>query len=409
MTMLDTTVQLHTDSGASAVRPFTVMYVLLDEKVSGVPIAILRTAAALDRQAFRPLVVIPRGKDRRYAGMLAEAGIQALELPLRRIRATYDPRPQLAWLANLPSAVASLRKAIKRHGVNIVHTFGLTQVSGPIAARLEGKPVVWQFMDAGEPAFVKRLFLPLMYRMPARLVVASGGWAKEYLGPAAVDDPRIAVLHGSVDPHSFRPGLPVAAQQAEFDMQPGEFWVCQVGNIHPIKGQHILVEAIHLARQRSGRRIRALIVGRMHELQQRYADNLHAQIESFGLRGEVIMTGQRRDIPEILNAVDLVVTPSFTESFGIAAAEAMACGRAVVASRVGGLPDVVAEGETGLLVPANDASALAEAIIKLAGDADLRKQMGEAGRRRAERLFAPGVIGAAHEALYRQVLAQRDR
>jgi glycosyltransferase involved in cell wall biosynthesis len=384
------------------------MYVLLDEKLSGVPITILRTAAALDRQRFLPLVVIPRGPDRRFAELLEQAGIPVIELPLRRIRATYDPRPQLVWLATLPGAIASLRRVIRQHNVDIVHAFGLTQVTGPLAARLEGVPVVWQLMSAGEPAFVKRMFLPLLWRLSAKVVTASHGWGQEYLGPAAMKDPRVAVLYSGVDPNVFRPGLLAATQRAEFAMQAEDFWLCQVGNIHPLKGQHILIEAMHLARQSSGRRIRALIVGRAHELQRQYTGQLRNLIERLGLPGEVILTGQRQDIPEILNAVHLVVVPSFTESFGIAAVEAMACGLPVVASLVGGLPEVVANSQTGLLVPANDSPALAEAITSLAGDAGLRRQMGAAGRLRVERLFSPEVIGSAAASLYHQVLEGRE-
>jgi glycosyltransferase involved in cell wall biosynthesis len=384
-----------------------VMHILLDEKVSGVPINILRTTSTLDRKEFRPVVVIPNGNDRRFARMLEAEGVPVEEMNLRRIRASYDPRPQFRWLANLPGAVGMVRQVIRDYQVDLVHAYGLTQVTGAFAARLCGKPIVWHLMSDGEPWFIKRLFLPLVWRMSDRVAVYSHGWATSYLG-AAAHSPRVAALACGVDIERFRPGLAADSVRAEFGMRPGQIWLCQVGNPHPLKGQHVLIEATAIARRRSGLDIRALIVGRLHNQQLAYNDGLQARIVQLGLQEEIILTGLRDDIPAILNAVGISIVPSLTESFGIAAVEAMACELPVLASRIGGLPEVLEDGVTGLLVTPGNADILADHIIRLARDPNLRRQLGVAGRERAERCFSPRTIASQYEKVYRQVLAERQ-
>ena len=118
------------------------------------------------------------------------------------------------------------------------------------------------------------------------------------------------------------------------------------------------------------------------------------------LGGTVTFLGQVRDVPNLLARAGLFVLPSLTEGISLTLLEAMASGLAVAATRVGGNPEVVADGETGLLVPPADPPALAAALLRLRRDPALRRRMGEAGRRRVEMHFAIRTMVAAYEALY---------
>ena len=96
---------------------------------------------------------------------------------------------------------------------------------------------------------------------------------------------------------------------------------------------------------------------------------------------------ERTDLPSVLRGADLFLLPSESESFGLAALEAMSCGVPVIASRVGGVPEVVIDGETGLLAPVGDVAAMAAHVVRLIADAPLRARLGAAARRRAEAVF----------------------
>ncbi len=129
------------------------------------------------------------------------------------------------------------------------------------------------------------------------------------------------------------------------------------------------------------------------------------RIHSLGLDSRVELLGRLEDPAPALRRSDLFVLPSHNEGMGRAAVEAMAAGLPVVATRVGGLPDVVADGETGLLVPPRDPGALAEALLRLLQDPALRRQMGKAGQKRAEE-FSDQVMFERLEALYSEILVQ---
>jgi glycosyltransferase involved in cell wall biosynthesis len=118
------------------------------------------------------------------------------------------------------------------------------------------------------------------------------------------------------------------------------------------------------------------------------------------LEGTVRLLGQVRDIPSLLARGSVFTLPSLTEGVSLTLLEAMASGLPVVATRVGGNPEVVADGQTGLLVPAGDPVAMSEALLRLQRDPDRRRVMGEAGRRRAEEYFGIRQMMAAYEAMY---------
>jgi glycosyltransferase involved in cell wall biosynthesis len=122
-----------------------------------------------------------------------------------------------------------------------------------------------------------------------------------------------------------------------------------------------------------------------------------------GVAGDVDFVGERVDLPGVLAGASVFLLPSETESFGLAALEALACGVPVVASRVGGVPEVVVEGQTGFLCPVGDVQALAAATLRLLTDGALRAAQASAARARAE-TFARGPAIDRYVALYRRVL-----
>jgi glycosyltransferase involved in cell wall biosynthesis len=132
---------------------------------------------------------------------------------------------------------------------------------------------------------------------------------------------------------------------------------------------------------------------------------MEAKVAALGLADRFRFLGFRKDAPEIVQAFDIVAVPSRVEPFGLSSLEAMAAGRPVVASRVGGIPEVVIDRQTGTLVPPGDASALAAAIAPLLKDPLTRDALGREGRRRAETSFSLAVHGRALAQLYDRVAA----
>ena len=135
--------------------------------------------------------------------------------------------------------------------------------------------------------------------------------------------------------------------------------------------------------------------------------DLEQLVTNLGMTGSVIFTGRQTDIPGILAAMDVFVLPSLQEGLGVSALEAMAAGRPIVASRVGGLPESVLQEETGFLVKPEDADELAGSLLRLLGDPDLCTRFGQAGRKRVATHFSSHQMAVQYEALYRELLCAK--
>jgi glycosyltransferase involved in cell wall biosynthesis len=208
-------------------------------------------------------------------------------------------------------------------------------------------------------------------------------------------DERITAIHDGVDTEVFRP--------IEVPKRPNG--LLYVGNSDDRnKGARYLVEAAALLRDR-GFDFHLTFVDR------EIAQMAPAMVAELGLADRVTFTGRlpREDLVRTYNEAEVMVSPSLYEGFGLPAAEAMACGTPVVATTAGAFPEVIADGETGVLVPPGDAPALAEAIQSLLLDPARRGRMGTAGAERIRREFSWRVCAEKTAALYEEVLAERRR
>lgn len=134
--------------------------------------------------------------------------------------------------------------------------------------------------------------------------------------------------------------------------------------------------------------------------------SLERRSSQLGLDGQVRFLGQRDDVSDLLEACDVFVLPSQREGLGVAALEAMAAGRPVVATRVGGLAEAVIHEETGLLVPPEDPAALAESLARSIGDLALRERLGAAGPARITKTYSPPAMVDAYERLYSELIRE---
>ena len=136
-------------------------------------------------------------------------------------------------------------------------------------------------------------------------------------------------------------------------------------------------------------------------------NKLKSLANDLGLSQSVHFLGERPDVPDLLSALDILVMSSYTESFPNAILEAMAMGKPVVATNVGGIPEVVEEGQTGFLVPPRDPKAIADRVLSLCRDSARRLQMGRAARARVEDNFTVQSVSARLEGIYVRSLRER--
>jgi len=178
---------------------------------------------------------------------------------------------------------------------------------------------------------------------------------------------------------------------------PGPPRIVHMSNFRPVKRIDAVVDVF--ARVRADRDARLMLVGDGPEMPK-----AQARLRELGLEADVEVAGERLDVVDVLSGAAVFLLPSATESFGLAALEAMACEVPVVASRVGGVPEVVDDGEAGFLHEPDDIDGMARSIVRLLDDETLRQRMGKAGRRTAVERFSAERIVPLYEEAYRRLL-----
>jgi glycosyltransferase involved in cell wall biosynthesis len=200
------------------------------------------------------------------------------------------------------------------------------------------------------------------------------------------------------------PAGPRGALRSELAVGDDVVVFAHVGRLAPVKGQRELIEALASLRDP---RLHAVLVGRDVERGGTYEAGLRELAVSLGVGGRVHFAGFRADAAALLSDVDALVLPSWIEGLPLVVLEAMAQARAVVATRVGGTPEAVLDGETGLLVPPGNVEALAAALRTVAESPELRSRLGEAGRQRVRDRFAAATMERRVLEIYDEVARSR--
>jgi glycosyltransferase involved in cell wall biosynthesis len=287
-----------------------------------------------------------------------------------------------------------------RADIILCHGYKADLVGRP-AARLAGIPVAavsrgW----TGETFKVRwydridRLFL---HRMDS-VICVSAGQAEKVLA-AGVPASKVRVIRNAARPDAFRSANSAVRKTIEsFLPQPGRQIVLAAGRLSPDKGFHVLIDAIPAVLTRVPE-ARWIICG---DGTQR--SELEQQVRDSGLVGVVAFAGFRDDLDQWMPNADLFVLPSFTEGLPNVLLEAHAAGVPVVATAVGGTPELVLEGQTGLLVPPGDPAALADRMTQLLADAALRQRMSRAARTRVREQFTFEVQARDYLNLFDEML-----
>lgn len=387
-----------------------VLYLNPTVAIGGAERSLLELVTGVDRELVEPLAAcVMEGP---LASALRDAGARVVIVPWPAF-ALKIGRDSILSKILLPFAsvalvphVLKLARLVRKERVSIVHTNGLkSNVVGSLVRLLTGCRLVWHVRDVLKPGPTLSLFRWLARASVSCLVANSRTVAATFPG---MPPGRIRVIYNGLDTREYAPGPAREEVRAALGLAGGEFAIGALGALAPLKGHIHLIRAVPeiLA---GCPRAKVVIAGQEMYLtigHEGWKARLEREIDDLGLRGRVVLAGQRGDPVEVMRCFDVLVHASIhPESFGRVLAEAMACGVPVVATALGGPTEIIASPDQGLLVPAGDEKAIAEAVLRLFRDQALRRSMGEAGRRRVESAFGRERYLREVEALYRDLAA----
>ncbi len=367
-------------SRTAGAPPVRLLFLVTTFDRGGAEKIIVRLARHLPRDRYAVAVAALQGRSGRIAADLAAARVPAHDL---RMRTKLDPGGALR-----------LRALLRRERIEVLYSF---LFHGNLMARLVGGwcrvPVrISAERIAGWDGRLRRLLNRLTAGLATRVVAVSEAVRDETARALRVAPERIAVIPNGVDTQEFTP----ASRPVEAPV------IGCTGRLHRKNGHPTLLDAFAAVRQALPE-ARLLLVGDGPE-----RGSLERTVARRGWGEAVTFAGEQAEVRPWLHRMAVYVQPSIAEGISNSILEAMACGLPVVATRVGGTPEVVEDGVSGLLVPPKDSAALAIALVTLLGDPSRRAAMGAAGRDRVARgfnetdmvqrttAFLDALVGAAH-------------
>ena len=368
-----------------------VLHIVYSLQLGGAERVVTNYALHHTREVYEPVVVAltqggPLEEDLRAAGV---------RVYILGKRLGFDPR-----------VILKLAKIMREERAQVVHVHTpLSNNWGVPAALLSGVRTVIRTehgLFRRERTFYVFInaILGLFNR---RILACSDGAKKTHVAMDPLSRDKYMTIYNGIDVHRYRAHGDTRRLREELGLPEGAPVVGIIGSLIPLKGHRIFLQMAALITGGCPD-VRFLVVGDGPE-----RGRLEATARGTGLLGKVIFTGVRRDIPELLSLMNVFVLSSHSEAHPLTILEAMAAGKPVVATDVGGNAESVRDGQTGFIVPPNDPRALHEKVAELLGDPALAARMGESGRERVTREFSVEKMIAETEAVYESFVPFRQK
>jgi len=364
--------------------------------LGGGEISLFELIRTIDRDHFEPVIIVP--SDGEVKEKLKSLGykIYVNAFPTLKQIGSGQPLWHLGNLYNL----------LKKSGVELVHANG-SRVGfyGGAGGRMMRVPVVWHVREAHSDYY---LYDGLLASMATAIICVSNSAMVRRFGRYKNRISRkISVVYNGVDTNQFKIFDKTRDRvRRQYGIGQDDIVFGLVGNIIPRKAQDFFIKGLAIARDANPLvELRAIIIGRC--LDAEYKNKLQTLVAELSLQNDVIFLDYSPAITDILSTLDVFVLSSKSEGFSRALLEAMSSGMPIIASKIGEIEEAVVDRENGILVDISDVSKMASAILKLAENPNLRKDIGQKNRALAEKQFSLSTHTRKIESLYYRLLEGR--
>lgn len=359
-----------------------VIHVLSDMKIGGAGSWLLNLLGAIDKERFDIKVVLPTGS--MLIDKVEELGFEAIPVDGMKDK-SFDA-----------GAVSLMLGIFRRERPQIVHTHA--SLSARLAARMAGMKVInTKHCIDSKKTGIKKLAASCLNNLLSDRIIAVSEAVKQNVAYNGVPESKISVIYGGIRPVKELSSEDKSRVRQKWGIEAEDVVVGIVARLADVKGHKYFVDAAEII-SRDNVNVKFLIAGIGPKEQE-----LKDLVWQRGLTDRVVFTGFMENIYEIFNIIDINVISSLSEALCLSLIEGMYVGKPSVATNTGGIPEIVKDGYNGYLVPVGNPSMLAERILKLVNNPELRKTMGDKGRELAVRDFTADAMARAIEELYEEV------
>ncbi|OGL54002.1 MAG: hypothetical protein A3C43_09660 [Candidatus Schekmanbacteria bacterium RIFCSPHIGHO2_02_FULL_38_11] len=342
----------------------------------------------LRKDTFYPIVIyIEEGE---IVSKIKKAGIKTIRVPLSKKITSFYPREagvsnpvfiiSFLWHLLKSGIIIKVIKVLRTNKIQLIYcSDNLSKLIGGICGKITGIKVVAHCHDIfSEKSLYHgsiRIIMKPVYLLFLSKIIAVSERARKYFTLGSKVSQKVITIYNGIDTKRYDPDKIDTSLKKEFEISEEDLTIGSIGTLDQNKGQKYLIEAIERLKADGITNIACLICGTGED--EKYLKEL---VREKNLTKEVLFLGFRKDIPRVLRILDIMVMTSFAESFSMSIVEAMAMEVPVIGTNVGGIPEVVDDGKTGIIVPPGNIDALCEAIKYLIQNPGIRFQMGKNGR-----------------------------
>jgi glycosyltransferase involved in cell wall biosynthesis len=370
--------------------PIKVLWVSCVGEKGGGEVYMLNLLRHFDRLVVEPGVALLRPGP--LAGELENSGIRAFVLPAHRLR---NP-------VAVANAIGSLKRIVMENGYSVVHSNGFrAHAYGGLAAWRAGVPEVWSTFTLEKKGILTRAILGIPTTHVAAICPRTCDFFLQQGKPTSLIWP-------GVDIKRLRSGTSREELARRYRLPLEGRWVIQAARLQRYKGQEFLLRALASLPPRHSNVCAVVIGGALFGQEEDFLEELKGVAARLGIESRVVFAGfvNDEDLHGFIAASDLVIHPALDEDFGLIVAEAQALEKAVLAYASVGPEAIIADGETGRLIPVGDQSGLNATLSEMLDAPEKLRHWGRAGRTRVERLFTADKSAREMERVYRACLIE---
>lgn len=297
------------------------------------------------------------------------------------------------------SLIPRLAKILRQNKIDILHSHNSSpHFYSTLAGKVAGTPINIYTIHGQELHRADKL---LSY-MTDMIVAVSDDARKLMVRRGGIPQRKVMTILNGIDEGKYHSDVNVTLKKRSIGLAEDDLVIGIVARLAPEKDHNTLLEAFKIVLQKTNKKVKLVVVG---------DGNLRKELEEkarhISISENTIFLGERHDVPELLATFDLFVLSSLTEGISLTLLEAMAAGLPIVATNVGGNPEIVLNNQTGIIVPSRDPISMANGIVKVIGNINKAKQMGEMGKDRMAKVFSVKTMAKKYEEVYDKFLSQR--